>query len=220
MKITYPEFQLEISVDELIELNDHYETQIQCLPPELPGLKPVDFKHFGLIEEAKKWMDETLKDSIKKINEQLLAATDPARRGAGLVPLIKEDPEPIPYPQQEEDPAPTYEPGGIIGNGESQVEGEKVLQMHTLPEPVKKAIAKAKPKRKKNRRGKKIDVLFGKEWKTFDSASEAAKAIGVNYKTFYAALSKGKPVKGHQLRYSTDVQEQPEPSSEKPEENP
>ena len=207
MKITYPEFQLEISVDELIELNDHYEPQIQCRPQELQGLKPVDFKHFGLTEEAKEWLEETLKGSIKKINEQMLAATDPARRGAGLVPHIKEDPEPVPYPQDEEDPAPTYEPGGIVGNGESQVEGEKVVQMHTMPEPVKKAAAKEKPKKKKTRRSEKIDVLFGEKWKTFDNTTEAAKALGVNYKTFYAALSEGRPIKGHLLRYHNPMDE-------------
>lgn len=205
MKITYPEFQLEISVDELIELNDHYEPQIQWRPPELQGLKPVDFKHFGLTEEAKEWLEETLKGSIKKINEQMLAATDPARRGAGLVPHIKEDPEPVPYPQDEEAPAPTYEPGGIVGNGESQVEGEKVMQMHTMPEPVKKAVAKEKPKKKKTHRGKQIDVLFGEEWKTFASASEAAKAIGVKYKTFYHNLTTGQPCKKHQIRFHSEM---------------
>lgn len=132
--------------------------------------------------------------------------------GARLVQEIesykqqKEDPAPVPYPQEEEH-APTYEPGGIIGNGESQVEGEKVMQMHTMPESVKKVIAKAKPKKKKTRRGEKIDVLFGEKWKTFDNTTEAAKALGVNYKTFYAALSEGRPIKGHLLRYHNPMDE-------------
>lgn len=132
--------------------------------------------------------------------------------GARLVQEIesykqqKEDPAPVPYPQEEEHTA-TYEPGGIVGNGESQVEGEKVVQKHTMPEPVKKAVAKEKPKKKKTRRGEKIDVLFGEKWKTFDNTTEAAKALGVNYKTFYAALSEGRPIKGHLLRYHNPMDE-------------
>lgn len=220
MKITYPEFQLEISVDELIELNDHYETQIQCLPPELPGLKPVDFKHFGLTEEAKEWLEETLKENIKKINEQMLAATDPARRGAGLVPHIKEDPKPVPYPQDEEYQAPTYEPGGIVGNGESEPSGEKVVR---LPKEMQRAIVEKTPyvgKKKPSGKAKKVDVLFDTGWKTFRTMGAAAKAIDARLNHLSHALLTGKPCKGHQVRYSTDGQEQPKPSSEKSEDNP
>ncbi len=161
MKITYPQFTLEISAEELITVMDRL-----CLFNA--GAR--------LVQEIESYKQQ------------------------------KEDPAPVPYPHEEE-PAPTYEPGGFVGNGESQVEGEEVVQKHTMPEPVKKAVAKAKSKEKKTRRGEKIDILFGEEWKTFDSTSEAAKAIGVNYKTFYAALSEGRPIKGHLLRYHNPMDE-------------
>ena len=65
MTITYPECQIELEVDEAIELMDYMERKepvIQCLPPELHGLDPVEFKHFGLDDDAKKWLEETVQD--------------------------------------------------------------------------------------------------------------------------------------------------------------
>lgn len=124
MKITYPECQIEISVGEVIELNNYYEEQktvITCRPPELQGLKPVDFKHFGLTEESKKWLEETLKGSLGKLHKQLLDSTDPNRHGDGIEHLIHEEPAPEsqdPELEPEEDPTPTFEPGGIISSGD------------------------------------------------------------------------------------------------------
>ena len=163
MKITYPECQIEISVDEVIELNNYYEENkpvITCSPLELQGLKPVDFKHFGLTEESQKWLEETLKDSLGKLHKQLLDDTNPNRHGDGIVPLIKEKPlpdfdpsqqreddplagvsfeDPAPEPETEEEPAPTYEPGGIIGDGNPSQSGERIIP-GGLPAAMKEAL--------------------------------------------------------------------------------
>ncbi len=124
MKITYPECQIEISVDEVIELNNYYEEQktvITCRPPELHGLNPVDFDKFRLNVKDKEWQEETLKDRLGKLHKQLLDITDPNHHGDGIEHLIHEESAPEsqdPEREPEEDPTPTFEPGGIISSGD------------------------------------------------------------------------------------------------------
>lgn len=79
--------------------------------------------------------------------------------------------------------------------------------------PAPKPKAKGRPKRKK------VDVKFETGWKTFASASEAAKAIGVKYKTFYHNLTNGQPCKKHQIRFHSemdDIMAEIEASNKKP----
>lgn len=209
MKITYPECQIEISVDEVIELNKHYEIQIQCLPTELHGLKPVNSIHFGLTENAKRWLEETVHDSLAKLSQQLLDSTDPNRHGDGFVQLIHEEPEPVPYPKEEEpkeDPAPTFEPGGIIGDGDISPEGEGV-RPGGLPAAVQEALkhphaVRTIPEKKAAVKSKAVDVLMDEGWVTFESATQAAKALGVSLAWLSKSLKLGKTCNGHQVRYS------------------
>lgn len=208
MKITYPECQIEISVDEVIELNNYYEEQktvITCRPPELQGLEPVDFDKFRINVKDKEWLEETLKDSLGKLHKQLLDSTDPNRHGDGIEHLIHEEPAPEsqdPEPEPEEDPTPTFEPGGIIGEGESEPEGEKVIRMS---KEMKKAIVEKTPyvgRKKPSGKAKKVDVLFDTGWKTFGSLTAAAKAIDARLNHLSHALMTGKTCKGHHVRYS------------------
>lgn len=208
MKITYPECQIEISVDEVIELNNYYEEQktvITCRPPELHGLNPVDFDKFRLNVKDKEWLEETLKDSLGKLHNQLLDSTDPNRHGDGIEHLIHEEPAPEsqdPELEPEEDPTPTFEPGGIIGEGESEPEGEKVIRMS---KEMKKAIVEKTPyvgRKKPSGKAKKVDVLFETGWKTFGSLTAAAKAIDARLNHLSHALMTGKTCNGHHVRYS------------------
>lgn len=210
MKITYPECQIEISVDEVIELNNYYEEQktvITCRPPELHGLNPVDFDKFSLNVKDKEWLEETLKDSLGKLHKQLLDSTDPNRHGDGdgIEHLIHEEPAPEsqdPELEREEDPTPTFEPGGIIGEGESEPEGEKVIRMS---KEMKKAIVEKTPyvgRKKPSGKAKKVDVLFETGWKTFGSLTAAAKAINARLNHLSHALMTGKTCNGHHVRYS------------------
>lgn len=210
MKITYPECQIEISVDEVIELNNYYEENkpvITCSPPELHGLNPVDFDKFRLNVKDKEWLEETLKDSLGKLHKQLLDSTDPNRHGDGdgIEHLIHEEPAPEsqdPELEPEEDPKPTFEPGGIIGEGESEPEGEKVIRMS---KEMKKAIVEKTPyvgRKKPYGKAKKVDVLFETGWKTFGSLTAAAKAIDARLNHLSHALMTGKTCNGHHVRYS------------------
>lgn len=228
MKITYPECQVEISVDEVIELNNYYEEQksvITCRFPELHGLNPVDFDKFRLNVKDKEWLEETLKDSLVKLHKQLLEQTDPSRHGEGIASIIQEEPapetkdplagvsfddpepEPKPYPLEEE-PAPTFEPGGIIGDGERSPIREGV-RPGGLPAAVQEAlkhphvVSKKEAKKKKSSgKPKKVDVLFETGWKTFGSLTEAAKAIDARMNHLSHAMLTGKTCNGHQVRYS------------------
>jgi len=225
MTITYPECQIELEVDEAIELMDYMERKepvIQCRPPELHGLDPVEFKHFGLDDDAKKWLEETVQDSFNKIHQQLLEQTDPNRHGDGILPLIKEEPLPEfdPTQQREDDPLagvsfedpnpePDFEPGGFVPENPNEghlVEGETVKKGVGLPEPVKKAL--------KEKQTKKIDVLFDDYgWKTFNSVSEAAKAIDARLNHFNHALLNNTTCNGHHVRYHAT---EPAPGTELP----
>lgn len=205
MKITYPECQIEISVDEVIELNNYYEENkpvITCSPPELQGLEPVDFDKFRLNVKDKEWLEETLKDSLGKLHKQLLDSTDPNRHGDGIVHLIHEEPAPEsqdPELEPEEDPTPTFEPGGIIG------EGKEVVPHVKLTKEMKKVIVEKTPyvgRKKPSGKAKKVDVLFETGWKTFGSLTAAAKAIDARLNHLSHALMTGKTCNGHQVRYS------------------
>ena len=59
-----------------------------------------------------------------------------------------------------------------------------------------------KPKPKREKVLKKVDVLFGDDWVTFDSISAAARAIGVLYNNLTIALRKGTDCKGYKVRYA------------------
>lgn len=81
-----------------------------------------------------------------------------------------------------------------------------------------KSTAKRKMKPKSN--SKAVDVLIEDRWKTFGSISQAAAAIGTKLNHLSHALLTGKTCNGHQVRYATDGQDQPEPTMEEPEDAP
>lgn len=207
MKITYPECQIEIDVDEFIELNDYYE-ELKAVwsPPELHGINPVDFDKFRLNVKDKEWLVEALKDSFGKLHKHLLDSTDPNtnRHGDGIVHLIHKEPalkSQDPELEPEEDPTPTFEPGGIIGEGESEPEGEKVIRMS---KEMKKAVVEKTPyvgRKKPSGKTKKVDILFESGWKTFDSVTKGAKAIDARLNHLSYALLNGKTCNGHHVRY-------------------
>ena len=84
------------------------------------------------------------------------------------------------------------------------------------PKSIPKAPASPKKttKAKSRTNAKAVDVLIGDRWKTYGSISQAAKAIGTKLHHLSHALLTGKACNGHQVRYATDGQEQPEPDAE------
>lgn len=193
MKITYPECQVEISTDEVIDLLDYFEDRqpkVECRadlrPLKIPEIK---IPQIEIDEDTKKMVEELIKTDLPKVNEklkrQLLEQTDPNRKGEGIVPLIQKV------------PISEFEPGGFVPENPDEgclIEGETVKKDVSLPKPVKDAIEEKQPK--------KVDILFDDYgWKTFNSVSEAAKAIDARINHLNHALMNDKTCNGHHVRY-------------------
>ena len=189
MKITYPECQIEISTDEVIDLLDYFEDRqpkIECrqdighLDVKTPEIHKPEIS-----EEAKKEIEETMQKYFREKCHKLLEQTDPKRKGEGIAPLI------------EKKPIPEFDPGGIVPENPDEgclIEGETVKEGAGLPKPVKDAVEEKQPK--------KIDILFDDYgWKTFNSVSEAAKAIDARINHLNHALLNNKTCNGHHVRY-------------------
>ncbi|MBQ8958085.1 MAG: hypothetical protein IJ057_06240 [Bacteroidales bacterium] len=195
MKITYPECQIEISTDEVIDLLDYFEDRqpkVECRE---------DFNHLNIkrpelhipeiSEEAKKEIEETIQKYMRERGSQLLKETDPNRKGEGIVPLIQKE------------PIPEFESGGIVPENPDDgclVEGETVKEGASLPKPVKDALEEKQPQRP--RKPKQVDVLAEDGWLTFDSQGKAAKFLGVAPSWLSKSLELGKTCNGHHVRYT------------------
>ncbi len=189
MTITYPECQIEMEVDEAIELLDYFErkepkTEIRqdFGHLKIPQRNPCPFE---ISEEVKIEINELMQKHLQESKLQLLRQTDPTRSGEGIEPLITKS------------PAPEFEPGGFVTENPDEgclVKGETVKKGASLPKPVKDAIEDKQPR--------KVDVLFDDYgWKTFNSVSEAAKAIDARLNHFNHALLNNKTCNGHHVRY-------------------
>lgn len=130
----------------------------------------------------------------------------------GFVP-DDEQPAPKPYPNLTDNEAIVQRGEGFMqfikqGLEDAEAQGklpEVKIPTEEVPAPVeipKERKNESTKKKKASGKPKKVEILFTTGWKTFDSVSEAAKAIGVNYKTFYHNLTHGKPCNGHQVRYA------------------
>ena len=67
---------------------------------------------------------------------------------------------------------------------------------------------------KRRTNNKKVQVLFETGWKTYNSISQAAKAIDARLNHLSHALLNGKTCNGHQVRYATGNKEQTQPANE------
>lgn len=129
-----------------------------------------------------------------------------------------EAPEPKPYPSEEE-PAPTYEPGGIIGDSSPSQSGERIIP-GGLPAAVKEALKHPHVVRKKGHnpesteeapekktviKSKSVDILMEDGWVTFETGTKAAKALGVSLAWLSKSLKLGKTCNGHHVRYHSEM---------------
>lgn len=221
MKITYPECQIEITAEEVITLIDHFKTEVttNVTPFIDPG---VIINTDDEMPEPKPYPtpDETISpdtpedDAIFSAGARRFFESEEKRQ-------LMEDKLTKQGLQRIVDCENTLEEavnGGdaesvksaLAGLDEAWYQAEQEI-VPTVPAP--KPKAKGRPKRKK------VDVKFETGWKTFASASEAAKAIGVKYKTFYHNLTNGQPCKKHQIRFHSemdDIMAEIEASNKKP----
>lgn len=207
MKITYPECQIDITAEEVITLIDHFK--IEVTSDIEPSIDPdVIINKDDEIPEPRPYPnpDETI-SPIPPEGDAIFSAA--ARRffESEEKRLLMEDKLTEKGKQYIVACENTLEEainGGSAVSVNAALSGLEdawcLAEQEIVPTmPAPKPKAKGRPKRKK------VDVKFETGWKTFASASEAAKAIGVNYKTFYHNLTTGQPCKKHQIRFHSDI---------------
>lgn len=206
MKITYPECQIEISVDEVIALDKHFENT----KPEIHISHPTEFstRLAKVVESLPKFDGEFFKrihlSNLRRMEEEerkrvhdLFDETDLNLRGDGILPLIKENPLPKFDPDQEREDDPL---AGVSFDDPEH-------QPAPVPYPKEEETAplestKEVKKKKSSGKMKKVDILFDTGWKTFGSLTAAAKAIDARLNHLSHALMTGKTCNGHHVRYS------------------
>ena len=192
MKITYPECQIEISTDEIIDLMDHF------------------------VERTKSRKHENPKEPDNHEEDPA-----PTFEPGGFVPDDGQ-PAPNPYPNLTDHEAIIPRDTGfqdLIMQGLKEAEAQgKLPEVIPTDESTSSSKddsmkeegtpAESTRPRKAHRRmnpdneSKKVDVLFDDYgWKTFNSVSEAAKAIDARVNHLNHALLNDKTCNGHHVRY-------------------
>lgn len=189
MKITYPECQIEISTEEIIDLLDHF------------------------VERTKSRKHENPKEPDNHEEDPA-----PTFEPGGIISTDDDMPEPKPYPNLTDHEAIIPRGTGfqdfiMQGLKEAEAQGklpEVKIPTEEEPAPVpveipierKNESAKTSPKKKASSKPQKVDVLFDDYgWKTFNSVSEAAKAIDARVNHINHALLNDKTCNGHHVRY-------------------
>ena len=228
MKITYPECQVEITAEEFITVIDHFTTKVTCNTeptfepggiintddgmPEpkpypqsgetvIPNTAEVEtffssaIRRFFESQEKRLMMDDKLTEQSRQrivdcentleevINGDDIDSTKAALAGLDEAWLHAENEIP-------NEPAPVEST-----KGRNHASTKK--KATTSDDSTKKKKASGKPK--------KVDVLFETGWKTFNSISQAAKAIDARLNHLSHALLNGKTCNGHHVRYHSEM---------------
>ena len=177
MKITYPECQIEISVEEVIALIEHDKRQmpIQPLRTQIP------------IEK----INELLGNTPGRIDDDF----DPflPTMKVPKAPALDEEPEPGSEPKPKQKSARLKRPKKEM----------KIADVHfEMGRPGQIPELKPMPKIDSGKK-KKVDVrLDNGDWFTFDSVSAAAKSIGGSTNGLSTALKNGTKFHGHEVRWN------------------
>lgn len=103
----------------------------------------------------------------------------------------------------------------LAGLDEAWLHAENEIPNEPAPaESTKERNHDSTKKKKASTKPKKVDILFENGWKTFNSISQAAKAIDARLNHLSHALLNGKTCNGHQVRYATDNNEPTQPANE------
>lgn len=155
---------------------------------------------------------------IDHFTTKVTCNTEPTFEPGGIVGTGDDMPEPRPYPSLTDHEAIIQRGTGfqdLIMQGLKEAEAQGKLQGVQIPteeEPAPTENKKEPAKRKTN--AKKVQVLFENGWKTFNSISQAAKAVDARLNHLSHALLNGKTCNGHQVRYATDNNEPTQPADE------
>lgn len=155
---------------------------------------------------------------IDHFTTKVTCNTEPTFEPGGIVGTGDDMPEPMPYPSLTDHEAIIQRGTGfqdLIMQGLKEAEDQGKLQGVQIPAEEEHAPTENKKepaKRKTN--SKKVQVLFENGWKTFNSISQAAKAIDARLNHLSHALLNGKTCNGHQVRYTSGNKEQTQPANE------
>ena len=142
---------------------------------------------------------------IDHFTTKVTSNTAPTFEPGGFVP-DDEQPEPKPYPNLTDHEAIVQRGEGFLnfikqGLEDAEAQGKlPEVKIPTEEEPATTENKKEPAKRKTN--AKKVQVLFETGWKTFNSISQAAKAIDARLNHLSHALLNGKTCNGYQVRYA------------------
>lgn len=180
MKITYPECQIEISTEEIINLLDYFR----------------EIKPSTEVKIERKELEEMM-------NQHFVERTSSRKHENPKEP-----------DNHEEDPAPTFEPGGFVPEDEQPAPKPYPAQEEHTPVEIPKERKHDSTKKASNKK-KKVEVkLDNGEWRTFNSISRAATYIGMSMTGLSNALIRGTKAFGHEVRYASDNNEQTQPANE------
>lgn len=233
MKITYPECQIEISVDEVITLIDHanltdagtqlvheiedYKEKLrEELLPEGHEQVRYQFK-----KGSRPMTIEEMAEEMSKSQGMIGPDFDPMFPTVKVPKVVGLDEEPHPAPEPEPEPKPKQKSTRLKKPKKEPKLADiqfRVGKVGKDKEPDEKPDEK--PKRKNKTNSKAVEVLLENGWKTFGSVSQAAAAIGTRLNHLSHALLNNKTCNGYQVRYAVDGKQQPEATNEEPTELP
>lgn len=211
MKITYPECQVEITAEEFITVIDHFTTKVTC------NTEPT-FEPGGFVPDN----EQPAPKPYPASGEKVIPST--SEDGVFLSSAMRRFFESEEKRQQMEDKLTEKSRQRIVdcentleevinGGDTKSITGSLAgledawLNAETkpveTPEPAPTENKKEPAKRKTN--AKKVQVLFETGWKTFNSISQAAKAIDARLNHLSHALLNGKTCNGHQVRYHSEM---------------
>lgn len=157
---------------------------------------------------------------IDHFTTKVTCNTEPTFEPGGIISTGDDMPVPKPYPNLTDHEV--IIPRGtdfqdLIMQGLKEAEAQGKLQGVQIPTEEEPAPTESKKKpapAKRKTNSKKVQVLFETGWKTFNSISQAAKAIDARLNHLSHALLNGKTCNGHQVRYATGNNEQTQPANE------
>lgn len=227
MKITYPEYQIDITAEEVITLIDYFKTEVTTnvthsidpgviintddeMPEPKPYPKPDEtispetpeddtifsaaMRRFFESEEKRQLMEDKLTEQSRQRIVDCENTLEEVINGNDTKSVTC----------------------ALAGLEDAWHQAETKPVETPEPTPAKSKKEPAPTKRKTN--SKKVEVLFETGWKTFNSISQAAKAIDARLNHLSHALLNGKTCNGHQVRYATGSNEKPQPvNDEQPE---
>ncbi len=229
MKITYPECQVEITAEEFITVIDHFTTKVTCnteptfepggiinTDDGMPDPKPYPQSGETVIPnmaEVETFFSSAIRRFFESQEKRLMMEDKLTEQSRQRIVDCENTLEEV---INGDDIDSTK--AALAGLDEAWLHAENEIPNEPAPVEIpierKNESTKTSPKKKASGKPKKVQVLFETGWKTFNSISQAAKAIDARLNHLSHALLNGKTCNGHHVRYATDNNEPTQPADE------